>query len=115
VPNLRRPNANEATGTINRSKSVVPQSGLCAVCKDGCTGGCEVFYASFRGRELLYPKPFGQITAGADKDYPVDYSHLNIQGYAVGAEGLPDGVEAGPDTALFPVETPRPATAGRRR
>jgi glutamate synthase domain-containing protein 2 len=31
----------------------------------------------------------------------VDYSHLNIQGYAVGAEGLPEGVEAGPDTALF--------------
>jgi glutamate synthase domain-containing protein 2 len=32
----------------------------------------------------------------------VDYSHLNIQGYAVGARGLPKGVEAGPDTALFP-------------
>ena len=100
--NLRRPNANDATGTFNRSKSVVPQSGLCAVCHDGCAGGCECFVSSFRGREVLYPKPFGQITAGADKDYPVDYSHLNIQGYAVGAEGLPDGVTPGPDTATFP-------------
>jgi glutamate synthase domain-containing protein 2 len=40
--------------------------------------------------------------AGADKNYPVDYSHLNIQGYAIGAKGLPKGIEAGPDTALFP-------------
>jgi glutamate synthase domain-containing protein 2 len=51
---------------------------------------------------VLYPGPFGEITAGADKDYPVDYSHLSIQGYALGADGLPEGVEAGPDTALFP-------------
>lgn len=51
---------------------------------------------------MLYPGPFGEITAGADKDYPIDYSHLSIQGYAVGADGLPEGTEAGPDTALFP-------------
>jgi len=51
---------------------------------------------------VLYPGPFGEITAGADKDYPIDYSHLSIQGYAVGAVGLPEGVEVGPDTALFP-------------
>jgi glutamate synthase domain-containing protein 2 len=62
-----------------------------------------VFRASFRGRELIYPGPFGDVTAGGDKDYPVDYSHLNIQGYAQGARGLPEGVEAGPDTARFPL------------
>jgi glutamate synthase domain-containing protein 2 len=62
-----------------------------------------VFRATFRGRELIYPGPFGDVTAGADKDYPVDYSHLNIQGYAQGAEGLPEGVVAGSDTALFPL------------
>ncbi|MCD6519715.1 MAG: FMN-binding glutamate synthase family protein [Anaerolineae bacterium] len=100
--NLRRPNADEATRTFNRSKSVVPMSGLCSRCVDGCTGGCEVFFATFRGRELLYPGPFGEITIGADKDYPVDYSHLNIQGYAYGAKGLPEGVEPGPDSAIFP-------------
>ena len=100
--NLRRPNASEATGTVNRLRHVVPSSGLCPVCLDGCAGGCEAFVASFRGREVLYPKPFGQVTAGADKDYPVDFSHLNIQGYAVGADGLPSGVVGGPDTAVFP-------------
>jgi len=101
MSNLRRPNANDATGTVNRSRDVVAMSGLCTVCHDGCKGSCEVFVASFRGREMLYPKPFGEVTAGADKEYPVDYSHLNIQGYAVGAKGLPEGIEAGPDTALF--------------
>jgi glutamate synthase domain-containing protein 2 len=33
----------------------------------------------------------------------VDYSHLNIQGYAQGAEGLPPGVPADPDNARFPM------------
>ena len=101
--NLRRPNSNEATKTANRSRNVAPMSGLCTRCIDGCTGNCEVFKATFRGRELIYPGPFGDITAGGDKDYPVDYSHLNIQGYALGAEGLPEGVSGNPDTAIFPV------------
>jgi len=100
--NLQRPNANEATRTANRSRSVTPMSGICTRCLDGCTGNCEVFKASFRGRELIYPGPFGEVTAGGDKDYPVDYSHLNIQGYALGAEGLPAGVTGSPDTAVFP-------------
>ncbi len=100
--NLQRPNSNDATRTSNRSRSVVPMSGLCTRCVDNCTGNCEVFKASFRGRELIYPGPFGEITAGGDKDYPLDYSHLNIQGYALGANGLPDGVVGGPDTATFP-------------
>ena len=100
--NLQRPNSNEATRTANRSRSVAPSSGICTRCLDGCTGNCEVFKATFRGRELIYPGPFGEITAGADKDYPIDYSHLNIQGYALGARGLPKGVKGDPDTATFP-------------
>ncbi|MBL7166162.1 MAG: FMN-binding glutamate synthase family protein [Dehalococcoidales bacterium] len=100
--NLQQPNSNEATRTANRSRSVVPMSGLCTRCIDGCTGNCEVFKATFRGRELIYPGPFGEITAGGDKEYPVDYSHLNIQGYALGAKGLPEGVVGDPDTATFP-------------
>jgi len=100
--NLRRPNANEALGTSNRSRNVAPSSGICARCIDGCTGNCDIFRASFRGREVLYPGPFGEVTAGSDKDYPVDYSHLNILGYAMGAEGMAQGVKGTPDTATFP-------------
>ncbi len=101
--NLQKPNANDATGTSSRSRDVVPASGLCTRCIDGCKGNCEVFKASFRGREVLYPGPFGEIIAGGDKDYPIDYSHLNIQGYALGAKGLPEGVEGNPDNTLFPM------------
>ncbi|MFW6133947.1 MAG: FMN-binding glutamate synthase family protein [Elusimicrobiota bacterium] len=100
--NLRQPNASTTNGTFNRSRNVVPMSGLCSDCVDGCKGGCEVWLSTFRGREVLYPGPFGELTAGADKNYPVDYSHLSIHGYARGAQGLPEGVEPGPDTARFP-------------
>ncbi|NIA12811.1 MAG: FMN-binding glutamate synthase family protein [Nitrospiraceae bacterium] len=100
--NLQRPNANDCTETENRSPNVNPQSGLCTRCIDGCKGMCEVYKSSFRSREVIYPGPFGTLTAGADKEYPVDYSHLNIMGYALGAEGLPEGVPADPDHARFP-------------
>ncbi|NQU04061.1 MAG: FMN-binding glutamate synthase family protein, partial [Syntrophaceae bacterium] len=96
--NLRRPNANESLQTKNRSRDIAPQSGICSRCVDGCRGNCDLFQSTFRGRELLYPQPFGSVTAGGDKDYPVDYSHLNIMGYALGAKGI----EANPDAATFP-------------
>jgi glutamate synthase domain-containing protein 2 len=58
--------------------------------------------ASFRGREVIYPGPYGKTTQGADKNYPLDYSHLNIHGYAVGAEGMANGLKPDPDDAIFP-------------
>lgn len=100
--NLQQPNGNDATRTVNRSKSIVPSSGLCSRCIDGCKGNCEIFKATFRGRDLIYPGPFGDVTVGGDKNYPIDYSHLNIHGYAFGAKGLPEGVEGNSDTARFP-------------
>jgi glutamate synthase domain-containing protein 2 len=100
--NLQTPNANDATQTFNRSKSVAPMSGICTRCIDGCRGNCEVFKAAFRGREVIYPGPFGDVTAGADKDYPLDYSHLNIQGYAFGGKGMPSWEVPNPDNARFP-------------
>ena len=101
--NLRQPNANEALGTVNRSRSVAPCSGLCTKCLDGCAGKCDMWLASFRGRELLYPGPFGDITAGADKDYPLDYSHFSIHGYAAGAEGLKEGLKPAYLQSGFPM------------
>ena len=100
---LSRQNASEVSQTANRSRDQSASSGICTRCIDGCRGNCEIFKASFRGREVIYPGPFGTLTAGADKDYPVDYSHLNIQGYALGAKGLPEGEEGNPDNTLFPM------------
>ncbi|MDO8941942.1 MAG: hypothetical protein Q7U75_02095 [Desulfobacterales bacterium] len=102
--NLHRPNANDALQTSNRSRNVVPQSGICSRCIDGCRGNCDMFRATFRGREVLYPEPFGNVTAGADKDYPVDYSHLNIMGYALG----PRGSRRTPTRLPSRMSTPRP-------
>jgi len=101
--NLQSPRGNDASQTANRSRNVVPGSGLCSRCMEDCRGNCEVFKASFRGREVIYPGPFGAVTAGGDKDYPIDYSHLNIQGYALGAKGLPAGVVGDSDNTLFPM------------
>ena len=95
---LSKANSSGATATKNRISDVAPQSGICAVCLDGCGGGCEVFMSSLRGREVIYPQPFGKVTAGATKDYPVDLSHFNIMGTAVGAVG----VKADSDVAVFP-------------
>ena len=94
---LSKPNASAATQTKTRV-TPSPISGLCVTCLDGCTGLCEVGKSAVKGRDVLYPQPFGKVIAGAEKDYPVNFSHFNIQGSCVGAVG----VEADPDKALFP-------------
>jgi len=75
-----------------------PISGICVTCLDGCPGPCEIGKSAIRGRELIYPQPFGKVTAGSCKNYPVDLSHFNIHGSCVGAEGI----EPDSDKAIFP-------------
>ncbi len=98
--NLSHTGSNEALETRNRSRDVARGSGVCTRCRADCQGNCDVFKSSFRGREVIYPVPFGEMTAGGDKEYPVDYSHLNILGFAMGAKAID---EANPDKAIFPV------------
>ena len=91
-------NRSAATLTKNRTEgSVSPFSGMCVTCVDGCIGMCEIGKSAYRGPEVLYPQPFGIITAASEKDYPVDLSHFTILGTAVGAVG----VEADSDVATF--------------
>ena len=92
-------NASKATFTKNRTPdSVSPFSGLCTTCLEGCPGLCEVGKSAFRGREVLYPQPYGSTTFASEKDYPVDFSHFNIMGTAVGAQGI----DADSNKAIFP-------------
>ncbi|MGA8849312.1 MAG: FMN-binding glutamate synthase family protein [Dehalococcoidia bacterium] len=93
---LSKPNSSAATVTTTRV-APAPISGLCVTCVDGCPGYCEVGRSALRGREIMYPQPFGKVIAGSEKDYPVDFSHFNIQGTCVGAVGI----EADPDKAIF--------------
>ncbi len=93
-----RLNRSAATLTKNRTEgSISPFSGMCVTCVDGCIGMCEIGKSAYRGAEVLYPQPFGIITAASEKDYPVDLSHFSIMGTAVGAYG----VEADSDKATF--------------
>jgi glutamate synthase domain-containing protein 2 len=96
---LSRINASAATLTKNRTEgSVVPASGMCVTCVDGCIGMCEIGKSAYRGHEVIYPQPFGVITTAAEKAYPLDYSHFSIMGTAAGAHGVP----ADSDRAIFP-------------
>src|SRR5512140_2706210 len=85
---LTRLNSSASTLTKNRTEgSVVSISGMCVTCVDGCIGMCEIGKSAYRGHEVIYPQPFGVITAASEKAYPIDYSHFNIMGTAVGARG----------------------------
>ena len=96
---LTRVNSSAATLTKNRTEdSVVPTSGMCVTCVDGCVGMCEIGKSAYRGHEVIYPQPFGVITTAGEKTYPVDYSHFNIMGTAVGAHGIAEDS----DLAIFP-------------
>ena len=99
MPSLTKVNRSAATLTKNRTEdSIVPLSGMCVTCVDGCIGMCEIGKSAYRGHEVIYPQPFGIITTASEKEYPVDYSHFTILGTAVGAHGI----EADSDKAIFP-------------
>ncbi|MBL7136797.1 MAG: FMN-binding glutamate synthase family protein [Candidatus Marinimicrobia bacterium] len=99
LQSFSRVNSSAATLTKNRTEdSVTPISGMCVTCVDGCIGMCEIGKSAYRGHEVIYPQPFGVITTAAEKSYPVDYSHFNIMGTAVGAQGI----EADSNKAIFP-------------
>ncbi|MCD4784671.1 MAG: FMN-binding glutamate synthase family protein [Candidatus Eremiobacteraeota bacterium] len=96
---LSKLNATSATLTKNRTgEDISPCSGMCVTCVDGCIGMCEIGKSAYRGPEIIYPQPFGIITTASQKAYPIDFSHFNINGTAVGAQGI----EADSDVAIFP-------------
>jgi len=93
-------NGKSTTGTTTRVKDTSPSSGMCPICIRDCPVLCEIGLSAFRGREALYPEPvqFGFSTAGALKDFGLDWSHFNIQASLFEVHGI----EENPDLALFP-------------
>ncbi|MEM2102332.1 MAG: glutamate synthase-related protein [Candidatus Bathyarchaeia archaeon] len=93
-------NGKSTTGTQTRVKDTSPTSGMCPICIRDCPFLCEISLSSFRGREAIYPEPvqFGDSTAGALKDFGLDWSHFNIQAGLFEAHG----VEPNSDVAIFP-------------
>ncbi len=93
---------NDALGTVNRGDPC--ESGLCTLCRADCKGKCETWLSSLKGRSMLYPRDFGEITSGSSNIYAdgVGYHSLRIQGYAHGASGLTEGLTKNSDDCIFP-------------
>lgn len=99
---LNWPAKNDAIGSVNRGTPC--ESGLCTLCESDCKGKCETWLSSMRGRELLYPRRFGEITSGAvhTTAVGVGYHSLRIQGFVYGAHGMTGGMSDNPDDCVFP-------------
>lgn len=73
--------------TKNRSSKLSPQSGMCSLCTEDCVGTCELGLAAILGAQTVYPTTTGTNQVASEKDYPLDYSHFNINGRVFGATG----------------------------
>ncbi len=93
-------NGKSTSGTMTRVKDTSSISGMCPLCIHDCPIMCEISLSAFRGREALYPDPvqFGTSTAGALKDYGLDWSHFNIQASLFEVKGIEESSEV----AIFP-------------
>ncbi len=96
---MRQLKSNDVLSTNNRGNPT--ESGLCTMCRADCAGRCETWLSCLKGRETLYPRDFGSITAGSGNTNPlgVSYNALRIQGYNYGARGAPASAAMG--DALF--------------
>jgi len=103
-------NGKSTTGTQTRVRDTSPTSGMCPICIRDCPFLCEISLSAFRGREALYPDPrqFGYSTAGALKDFGLDWSHFNIQASLFKTEGI----EEDSDIALFHNASTKTEVAG---
>lgn len=79
--------------TNNRSKMLSPQSGMCSFCTEECESICEIALAAALGKQTVYPTTTGTNQIASEKDYPLDYSHFNINGRVFGAIGANENSE----------------------
>ena len=93
-------NGKSTVGTYTRAKDTSTISGMCPICIHDCPVVCEISLSAFRGREALYPEPeqFGTSTAGALKNFGLDWSYFSIQAGLFEAQGVPETSE----DAIFP-------------
>lgn len=83
---------------MRTSEHISDFSGMCAVCTANCVGSCEIGLSAIRGSEAIYPYETDKNQFASEKDYPLDFSHFNINGRVFGALGCPENSNA----ATFP-------------
>lgn len=79
--------------TYLRSNHISPQSGMCSFCTEDCDGTCEIALAAVLGQRAVYPTNTGNNQVASEKDYPIDFSHFNINGRVFGAIGANENYE----------------------
>ena len=89
--------------TLSHTKMRTPEnvslySGMCAVCTANCTGTCEIGLSAVRGSEAIYPFETDVNQFASEKNYPLDFSHFNINGRVFGSKGCRENAEE----ATFP-------------
>ncbi|UCC94651.1 MAG: FMN-binding glutamate synthase family protein [Candidatus Omnitrophota bacterium] len=99
---IQWPKTNDALNTVNRGNPC--ESGLCTLCRSDCKGKCETWLSSIKGRKILYPRDYSNITAGSSNTthIGVSYNSLRIDGYLYGAQGVPKGLSTSEDDCIFP-------------
>lgn len=86
-PNL----SSTITDTKMRTPANVSQfSGMCATCASNCVGTCEIGRSVVLGDQAIYPYKADVNQFASEKNYPFDFSHLNINGRVFGANGVPE-------------------------
>lgn len=87
------------TNTKLRTPEDISQlSGMCSVCTDLCVGTCELGLSALRGDESIYLYKTDEKQFASEKEYPLDFSHFNINGRVFGTYGCKED----PYKATFP-------------
>lgn len=78
--------------TISHTRLRTPEnvskfSGMCAVCTSNCMGTCEIGLSALRGSEAIYPYETDINQFASEKQYPLDFTHFNINGRVFSALG----------------------------
>ncbi len=98
------PMSSSFNDTRNRSSRLSPQSGMCSMCTEDCASTCEIALAAVLGAQTVYPTTTGANQVASEKDYPIDFSHFNINGRVFGAIGAGENYT---DATIFNVALSR--------
>lgn len=83
---------------VRTPENVSKFSGMCSVCTANCIGTCEIGLSAVRGSEAIYPYETDINQFASEKNYPLDFSQININGRCFGAAGCSENA----DEATYP-------------
>ncbi len=78
---------------LRTPKDVSTFSGMCSVCTATCAGSCEIGLSAIRGSEAIFPTSTNKNQIASEKNYPLDFSHFNINGRVFGTQGCNENVK----------------------